>query len=134
MTISKKFVISFVLSILFITTINIISFSIFYSAYLKIYLVEKNQSKIAITLEYINEVLEKQTIDDIDSIFILGDLGTLENRKIESKDKQANILIKKEFWEQLKSKKNSIFKILNTNIKSNFQQIIEKRKDEKLSN
>lgn len=69
MTIAKKFIISFVLSILFITTINIISFYIFYGAYLKIYLVEKNQSKSTITLEYINKVLEKQTIDDIDSIF-----------------------------------------------------------------
>jgi len=69
MTIAKKFIISFILSILFITAVNIISFYIFYSAYLKIYLVEKNQSKTAVTIEYINEVLEKQTIDDIDSIF-----------------------------------------------------------------
>lgn len=99
MTIWKKFIISFILSILFITTINIISFYIFYSAYLKIYLVEKNQTKSEITLEYINETLEKQTIDDIDSIFTDTEIEffeLLENSdwKIPiTKEQNANIVI-----------------------------------------
>jgi len=99
MTIAKKFIISFILSIFFITTINIISFYIFYSSYLKIYLVEKNQTKTSITLEYINEVLEKQTIDDIDSIFTDTEIEffeLLENSdwKIAiNKEQNANIVI-----------------------------------------
>jgi capsular polysaccharide biosynthesis protein len=69
MSLAKKFIISFVLSILFIATVNIVSFYVFYSSYLKIYFTEKITSRDEVTLEYINNVLEKQTIDEIDSIF-----------------------------------------------------------------
>lgn len=69
MTIAKKITISFVLSIFFITTVNIISFYFFYNTYLKLYLIETNQAKDEVTIDYINEILEKQTIDDINSIF-----------------------------------------------------------------
>lgn len=99
MTIAKKFIISFVLSILFITTVNIISFYIFYSSYLKIYLVEKNTAKTSITLEYINKILEKQTIDDIDSIFTDTEIEffeLLENNNWNipiNKEKNADIII-----------------------------------------
>jgi capsular polysaccharide biosynthesis protein len=69
MSLSRKFLIAIVLSIFFIATINILAFYIFYTSYLKVYLVEKNQSRDKVTIEYINEVIKKQTIDDIDSIF-----------------------------------------------------------------
>jgi hypothetical protein len=42
---------------------------VFYSSYLESYFVEKVKSRDKITIEYINNVIEKQTIDDIDSIF-----------------------------------------------------------------
>jgi len=69
MSLAKKFIISLLVSILFITFVNIASFYVFYSSYLKIYLAEKIQSRDKVTIEYINKVIEKQTIDDIDSIF-----------------------------------------------------------------
>lgn len=69
MSLARKFIISLVLSITFIATINILAFYFFYSANLKTYISEKIQSRDAVTIEYINEVIEKQTIDDIDSIF-----------------------------------------------------------------
>lgn len=99
MTIAKKFIISFILSIFFITTVNIISFYVFYNTYLKIYLIEKNQTKTEITIEYINDILEKQTIDDIDSIFTDTEIEFFEllednNWKIPiTKEQNANIVI-----------------------------------------
>ncbi len=69
MTLTRKFIISLIFSIIFIAWINIISFYVFYSSYLEAYFVEKVKSRDTITIEYINSVIEKQTIDDIDSIF-----------------------------------------------------------------
>ena len=69
MTLAKKFLIVLISSILFIASINILAFYIFYTSYLKIYLVEKIKSRDKVTIQYINEVIKKQTIDDIDSIF-----------------------------------------------------------------
>jgi hypothetical protein len=69
MSLTRKFIISFILGIFFITAINIFSFYIFYSNYVKVYLAEKIQTRDNVTIEYINDILEKQTIDDIDSIF-----------------------------------------------------------------
>ncbi len=57
------------LSIFFIASVNIWSIYIFYNSYIKIYLEEKIQSRDVITLEYINEVIRRQTVDEIDSIF-----------------------------------------------------------------
>jgi capsular polysaccharide biosynthesis protein len=65
MSLSKKFIFAIVTSILFIAIINILAFYVFYSSNLKIYLAEKNLAKENITLEYIDEIIEKQTIDDI---------------------------------------------------------------------
>jgi len=42
---------------------------VFYSSYLSSYLAEKIKLRDEITIDYINNVIEKQTIDDIDSIF-----------------------------------------------------------------
>jgi len=56
-------------SVLFIAFANILVFYFSYSSYLKEYLQEKIQLRSEVTLEYINQVLEKQAIDDIDNIF-----------------------------------------------------------------
>ena len=69
MTLSKKFILILVSSIIAIAVVNIASFYAFYNIYLKIYLAEKIQARQDVTLEYINSVIEKQTIDDIDNIF-----------------------------------------------------------------
>lgn len=69
MSLSRKFIISFLMSIFFITAINIFAFYGFYSSYLQRYLNEKIQSRDKVTLDYINHILEKQTADEIDSIF-----------------------------------------------------------------
>lgn len=69
MSLTRKFTTSLLISIIFIASINIIAFYVFYSSYLWKYFEEKIKSRDEITIEYINTVIEKQTIDDIDSIF-----------------------------------------------------------------
>ena len=99
MSLSRKFILAIVSTILFITTINIFAFYIFYTTYLKVYLVEKIESRDKITIEYINDVIKKQTIDDIDSIFTDTEIEffeLLENNdwKIPlSKEKNVDIVI-----------------------------------------
>ncbi|PID87394.1 hypothetical protein CSB07_01745 [Candidatus Gracilibacteria bacterium] len=69
MTLAKKFITILISSIIFITIINIVSFYLFYSSYLKQYLAEKIESRENVTIDYINNIIERQTIDDIDDIF-----------------------------------------------------------------
>ncbi len=69
MSLSRKFVIAIISSIFFIATVNVLAFYLFYTTYLKVYLIEKSESRDKITIEYINDVIKKQTIDEIDSIF-----------------------------------------------------------------
>ena len=69
MSLAKKFTIIILFSIITITLVNILAFYVFYSNYLKVYLAEKVESKKEVTIDYINEVIEKQTLDDIDNIF-----------------------------------------------------------------
>ena len=69
MNLTRKFIISLLGSIFFIAFINILAFYVFYSGYLKVYLTEKITSRDEVTIEYINDVIRQQTIDDIDSIF-----------------------------------------------------------------
>jgi hypothetical protein len=42
---------------------------VFYSSYLENYFIEKVKTRDTITIDYVNKVIEKQTVDDIDSIF-----------------------------------------------------------------
>lgn len=99
MSLSRKFIIAILTTILFITTINIVAFYAFYTTYLKIYLVEKIESRDKVTIEYINEVIKKQTIDDIESIFTDTEIEffeLLENNdwKIPlSKEKNVDIVV-----------------------------------------
>ena len=69
MSISRKFITVLISSILFIAFINMASFYFFYNSYLKIYLAEKIQARDNVTIEYINEVIERQTLEEIDNIF-----------------------------------------------------------------
>lgn len=69
MSLSRKFIISLLISIIFIAAINVSAFYIFYTSYLWNYFTEKIKARNNITIDYINNVIKKQTIDDIDSIF-----------------------------------------------------------------
>lgn len=99
MTLAKKFIISLLLSIFFIASINILAFYIFYTSYLRVYLVEKIDSKESVTLDYINNIVKQQTIDDIDSIFTDAEIVFFEllednNWKIPlDKEKNIDIII-----------------------------------------
>jgi len=68
-SLSRKFIFVLVGSIILIAVINLVAFSAFYTTYTKSYIAEKIESKDKITIEYVNEIIEKQTIDDIDNIF-----------------------------------------------------------------
>lgn len=69
MSLAKKFIAVVLSSILFVAVMNILGFYIFYNSFLKVYLAEKINNQSTITLEYVNEIIGKQTVDDIDSIF-----------------------------------------------------------------
>jgi hypothetical protein len=69
MTLSRKILFTLTLSILFITIVNIIAFYSFYNIYIKTYLVDKVKSRESITIEYINTIIEKQALEEVDSIF-----------------------------------------------------------------
>lgn len=99
MSLSRKFIISLVISIIFIAWINVIAFYVFYSSYVSNYFAEKINLRDKITIEYINNVIEKQTIDDIDSIFTDTEIEffeLLENNNWEiplNKQKNIDIVI-----------------------------------------
>lgn len=69
MSLAKKFILAILGSIIFIAWVNIMVFSLSYSYNLKLYLYDKMEAREDVTLEYINEIMKKQTIDDIGSIF-----------------------------------------------------------------
>lgn len=95
MSLNKKIILSLLWSIFFIAILNIVGFYFAYSFYLKWYIDKKNLSKQEITIDYINKVIEKQTIDEVDNIFNDIELQLFEiiwknNWKIPL-DKQENI-------------------------------------------
>lgn len=95
MSLSKKFIILLISSILIIAAINVIAFSIFYDFFLKVYLTEKLNYKSEVTIDYINNIIEKQAIDEIDNIFTDTEIEffeLLENSKwVIQLDKKENV-------------------------------------------
>lgn len=95
MLLTKKFIIGTIFSILIIALTNILAFYIFYTFYIKIYVYEKLKIKESVTIEYINESIKKQKIDDIDNIFsdsVVEFFELLETNKWKIPlDKQENI-------------------------------------------
>lgn len=105
MSLSRKFIISLLVSIIFIATINMIAFYVFYSSYLKEYISERIKSRDSVTIEYINNVVEKQTIDDIDSIFTDTEIEFFE-------------LLENNNWEIPLTKQKNIDVVINYLVKS----------------
>ncbi len=98
MTIANKFIISLMLSIFFIAAINIVAFYAFYTSYLKVYFAEKISSREKITAEYINNIIEQQTLDDIWSIFSDTEIEIYEqfelnNWELEPNEINSNLVI-----------------------------------------
>lgn len=129
MSLWRKFIVIILASITFIALINVLAFYWLYSIYIKIYLAEKIKYRDEITIDYINEIIEKQTIDDIDNIFsdveieffeLLEDNGwKISLGEEENRDIIINYLIKS--WVTPKY----IEEILPTN---NFQKVLESLK------
>ncbi len=130
MSLSKKFLIVFLISISFITITNIAAFYGFYNVYLKIYLAENIKVRSEITLEYINNIVAKQAIDEVDDIFSdteiqFFDLLETNNWKITlDKEKNRDIVINYLIKSWLTPK--YIEEIIPTD---NFWKVIEKVKD-----
>ena len=57
------------MSITAIAVLNVIAFTVFYNSYIRLYLSEKIQEREDITIEYINNIIERQALENIDSIF-----------------------------------------------------------------
>ncbi len=69
MKLSKKIILSLLWSIFFIAIINILSFYVFYSVFFKIYLKENSNTQESITREYVDKIIEKQALDEVDNMF-----------------------------------------------------------------
>ena len=69
MSLSRKFVLLLVGSVTSIALLNIFAFYFLYGFYIKFYLSEKIQTRENITIEYINNLIEKQTLEDLDEVF-----------------------------------------------------------------
>lgn len=78
MSLSRKFVILLVGSVTSIALLNIFAFYFLYGFYIKFYLSEKIQTRENITIEYINNLIEKQTLEDLDEVFSNTELEFFE--------------------------------------------------------
>jgi hypothetical protein len=84
MSLVRKFITVLLLSILIVTVVNIVAFYLLYTSFLKVYLSEKIDTKDSITIDYINDIIKKQTEDEIDNIFSDSEIEffeLLENNK-----------------------------------------------------
>ncbi len=130
MSLSKKFLIVIICSILFITITNIFAFYSFYNVYLKIYIAENIKQRSDITIDYINNIIAKQATDEVDEIFNdteieFFDLLEINNWKISlEKEKNRDIVINYLVKSWLTPK--YIEEIIPTD---NFWKVIEKVKD-----
>lgn len=78
MSLAKKFIIMLLVSIFIIAIVNVLSFFALYNFFIKIYLSEKISERSDITIEYVNKIIEKQALDDIDSIFTNAEIEFFE--------------------------------------------------------
>lgn len=69
MSLVKKILLSLIWSIFFITIVNILAFYFFFSEYLTSYLEETKNKRESVTIEYINHIMEKQALEEVDTIF-----------------------------------------------------------------
>lgn len=132
MTISRKIILALIGSIFFIAFINIISFYFFYSYYFQLYLTEKIETRKEVTIEYVNTLIEKQTLEEVENIFSDIELSFFE-------------LLEKNQWKIKLDKKENIDIVVNylsrawVNIKyieelipkNHLEKIIENIKDKK---
>lgn len=69
MSLSRKFVIVLVACVSSIAIINIVAFYAFYNSYIRLYLSEKISSRQNVTIEFINDIIERQALENTDNIF-----------------------------------------------------------------
>jgi capsular polysaccharide biosynthesis protein len=99
MSLSRKFVIVLMISVCSIAIVNILAFYVFYNSYIRLYLSEKIDSRQNVTIEYINKIIERQTLEDIDNIFSDVELEFFELLDLSDgniplqEDKNVNIVI-----------------------------------------
>jgi signal transduction histidine kinase len=84
MSLSRKFITVLILSIFIVAIVNIVAFYVLYTSFLKVYLSEKIDTKNSITIDYINDIIKKQTEDEIDNIFSDSEIEFFELLEINS--------------------------------------------------
>jgi len=88
-----------IISVCSIAIVNIVAFYFFYNSYIRLYLSEKISLREDVTIEYINNIIERQTLEDIDNIFSdveleFFELLDLSGGKIPlKKDENINIVV-----------------------------------------
>jgi len=58
-----------IVSVVSIAILNIATFYGLYSYFIRLYLSEKIESRQDVTIEFINNIIERQTLEDVDTIF-----------------------------------------------------------------
>lgn len=100
MSLYKKILFSLLSSISFIAIVNIASFYILYWTYFKEYLHNKALLRESVSLEYINSIIKKQALKEVDSVF--------ENAEI-----QFFELLEQNKWNIPLNKKENIDVVIN---------------------
>jgi len=99
MSLSKKFVIMLIVSVVSIAILNIATFYGLYSYFIRLYLSEKIESRQDVTIEFINNIIERQTLEDVDTIFSDVEIEFFELLDINNwviplaKDENINIVV-----------------------------------------
>jgi len=78
MKLSRKISFIFFASIIAMAILNVIAFYALYSINITRYLSEKIDSRQEVTLEYINSLVERQTLDELEQIFSESELEFFE--------------------------------------------------------
>jgi hypothetical protein len=104
MSLSRKFITVLISSIFIVAIVNIVAFYALYTSFLKVYLSEKIDTKNSITIDYINDIIKKQTEDEIDNIFSDSEIeffelleineGKISLSEVKNRDIVVNYLVK----------------------------------------
>jgi two-component system sensor histidine kinase BaeS len=76
-----------------------VAFYVFYNSYIRLYLSDKIDSRQSVTIEYINNIIERQTLEDIDGIFSDVELEFFELLDLSdgniglAKDENVNVVV-----------------------------------------
>jgi len=130
MSLSRKFVVVLIASVCSIAIVNVVAFYALYNSYIRIYLSEKINLREDVTIDYINNIIERQALDEIDNIFSDVELEFFELLDISdgtiSLEKEENVNIVVDFLVKSGVTPKFIEEVIPDN---NLEKVLELLKD-----